>query len=318
MHLFTDCSLLLAGYTVVGLDFSKSPRTLPVPDQKISHEEYFRAKGIILSCPDHVPMVTVLGRGDKEIFLPAELVTGTELESGVREQLPIIASFRPDTRNKAIDDVRSYLIPGAQKTKNAGGLLPALGIRLEDHRMVVPAKLLGIPAIAAVGIKLQGRNAENWAPVLSKAKFNVDPNRAVHLNVVVFHNSFMDQSATTGLYNRIRNQVNNFESKYRFGDTPLALIDTGKTDGQHVAEVQKYLSTSRKPNIFVIDFVKPRSAADMAYPAVKQLLGKAGHLSQFVNLKTYNHFDPRDFRKSEMILQGVSRQILQKAGVALW
>jgi hypothetical protein len=39
---------------------------------------------------------------------------------------------------------------------------------------------------------------------------------------------------------------------------------------------------------------------------------------QFVNFKTYRHDEPRDERRSDIILQGVSRQILQKVGVQLW
>mmetsp|Transcript_10674 Transcript_10674/g.23733 ORF Transcript_10674/g.23733 Transcript_10674/m.23733 type:complete len:459 (+) Transcript_10674:893-2269(+) len=127
------------GYTVVGLDFDNSPRSLPVPQQNVSHEEvrlllllflnsfplsggrkvspgdvaraltpsfasplfnihtntithththtqYFKKKGIMLEYPDHVPMVVVLGRQDREIYLPAELVTGTELETNIKEQ----------------------------------------------------------------------------------------------------------------------------------------------------------------------------------------------------------------------------------------
>jgi hypothetical protein len=38
-------------------------------------------------------MVVVLGRHDRKIFLPAELVSGTELEPRVREMLPKIASL---------------------------------------------------------------------------------------------------------------------------------------------------------------------------------------------------------------------------------
>ena len=37
-----------------------------------------------------------------------------------------------------------------------------------------------------------------------------------------------------------------------------------------------------------------------------------------MNFKTYNHNNPKDERKSSMILGGVARQILQKSGVRLW
>jgi len=42
-----------------------------------------------------------------------------------------------------------------------------------------------------------------------------------------------------------------------------------------------------------------------------------GVLSQFVSYKSHDHGRKRD-GKSNMILQGVARQILQKMGVRLW
>ena len=71
-------------------------------------------------------------------------------------------------------------------------------------------------------------------------------------------------------------------------------------------------------NIFVLDFTKPRGATDPAYPVVKQMLTSNGYISQFVNFNTYSHDNPRDQKRSNIILQGVARQILQKAGVRLW
>lgn len=70
--------------------------------------------------------------------------------------------------------------------------------------------------------------------------------------------------------------------------------------------------------MFVIDFNKPRGATDSAYPVIKQMLTKNGFLSQFVNFNTYDHANPRDQRRSDIILAGVARQILQKTGFRLW
>ena len=39
---------------------------------------------------------------------------------------------------------------------------------------------------------------------------------------------------------------------------------------------------------------------------------------QFVNFNTYRHDDPRDLKRSNIILQGVVRQILEKCGVHIW
>jgi hypothetical protein len=48
------------------------------------------------------------------------------------------------------------------------------------------------------------------------------------------------------------------------------------------------------------------------------MLTKNGFLSQFVNFNTYDHANPRDQRRSDIILAGVARQILQKTGFRLW
>jgi aubergine-like protein len=47
-------------------------------------------------------------------------------------------------------------------------------------------------------------------------------------------------------------------------------------------------------------------------------LTKNGFISQFVNFNTYAHDNPRDQKRSDIILQGVARQILQKMGIRLW
>lgn len=76
--------------------------------------------------------------------------------------------------------------------------------------------------------------------------------------------------------------------------------------------------STKVDNIFVLDFVKPRGALDTAYPVIKQMLTSNGYISQFVNFNTYAHDNPRDARRSNIILQGCARQILHKAGVRLW
>jgi hypothetical protein len=112
--------------------------------------------------------------------------------------------------------------------------------------------------------------------------------------------------------------VNRYGSKFVLGREPYALIETG--DNQyHVNPIQTYFTGNVPENLFVLDFNKPREAADPAYPTIKQLLATGGFLSQFVNFKTCNHDrHDRNVKKSDMILQGVSRQILQKTGVRLW
>ena len=89
---------------------------------------------------------------------------------------------------------------------------------------------------------------------------------------------------------------------------------------RHWGAVERSLSDKgRLPdNIFVLDFTKPRGGTDPAYPVVKQMLTANGFLSQFVNFMTYSHDNPRDAKRSSIILQGVARQILQKTGIRLW
>jgi Piwi domain len=56
----------------------------------------------------------------------------------------------------------------------------------------------------------------------------------------------------------------------------------------------------------------------VAYPVVKKMFATGGILSQFVNFRNYNHDQPSDPKRSGIILSGVARQILNKAGVAIW
>jgi hypothetical protein len=308
---------MITGYTIVGLDFEHSARTLPVQDKGISHEEYFKQKGIALKYPDAKPMIVVLGRYDRKIHLPAELVTGAKLEPRVREMLPQIASFTPEKRNQAILNIKKFLVPGAQKTKGAGGMLPSLGIILQDQRLAASCRVLPVPTLIGFGVQIPREKAENWAPVLSKANFNVKANSALVWNVVLVHHDALKTSALK-VYQNIANLVNSLNAKYRFGAKPLALINAGDRERSHWGEVEKYFSGKVKENVFVLDFVRPNGAQDNAYAVVKQILSKSGFLSQFVNFKTYAHDNPRDDRRSQMILEGVARQILQKSGVNLW
>ena len=70
--------------------------------------------------------------------------------------------------------------------------------------------------------------------------------------------------------------------------------------------------------VFVIDFTKPRKIIDVAYPVVKKMLASGGILSQFVNFTNCDHANTLDAKRSNIILSGVARQILNKAGVVIW
>ena len=45
---------------------------------------------------------------------------------------------------------------------------------------------------------------------------------------------------------------------------------------------------------FVLDFCRPPRGMNMdpAYSVVKSMLGKGGHVSQFINWSTYDHSNP--------------------------
>jgi hypothetical protein len=188
---------------------------LPVQDKGISHTEYFKQKGIVLKYPGAKPMVVVLGRHDKKIFLPAELVSGTELEPLVCEMLPQIASFPPEKRNQAIEEIKRYLKPGSQGSAN-GALMPSLGIILGGNRIQVGCVCLSVPTLMAHGVTILKHSAENWAPVLSRANFNIDPNKAVTYKVVVVYSAQLREDSTGKVYEKIRDLVNKPNARYRF------------------------------------------------------------------------------------------------------
>lgn len=156
---------------------------------------------------------------------------------------------------------------------------------------------------------------------MTLANFKVNPRHSVHLSVVVFyHEKKIGSSSAKKVFDRIRENVNKFNASYRFGETAPVFVPAGDIQ-RHWGAVEKYFGGNAIPsNLFVIDLSKPsgRAALDPAYSVIKSMLGRAGHLSQFVNFNTYNHGDPRDMRKSNTILQGVARQILCKCGVRIW
>lgn len=214
-------------YSVTDLLFDRSAADMPVEGLGMSHAEYFeKRKNIKLKYPKFRPMIAVLGRHNQNIFLPAELVAGNELDQKVKQQLPMIASYKPQERNDAIDKIRAYLIPGAQKSKGAGGLLPAVGIQLADNRLEARAEVLQLPILMAAGVQVPAAKAENWAPMVNNAKFNIVPNEANTLQVILFHSQRIRRA--NDVYNKVRDMVNNFGTRYRFSDKPAQIICTGK------------------------------------------------------------------------------------------
>lgn len=307
-------------YSVIDLVFDKTPDSLPIEGQGISHAYYFaKRKNIQLKYPNSPPMVAVLGRNNATIYLPPELVCCNELDPFVKQQLPLIASFVPKERHDAIEEMKRYLTPGAQRTRGVGGgLLPALGIVLDDKRVKVQVEVLPLPLIKAAGMTIPQDKGGMWAPVISKANYRVEGGKAVRLNVVLVYNMSLSKCYQT-VYNKVRDLVNRFNGSYRFGDQPHSTVEAGDNN-RHWGAVERHFSGKQPDNIFVLDLSKPprRQALDPAYSVVKHILAKAGYLSQFVNFNTYDHGNARDERKSNTILQGVARQILSKCGVRVW
>lgn len=215
-------------YSVTDLLFDHSAASMPVDGLGMSHADYFKQrKNINLNYPNAVPMIAVLGRRNQTIYLPPELVAGNELERRVKEQLPMIASYKPEARNSAIDKIRGYLIPGKQKTKGASGLLPALGIVLDDGRLQAKTVVLPLPRMLATGLEVPKSRAENWAPLLNRASFDVNPREAITLNVVLFHSDKLKEGGVHRVYDSIKRSVNNFNATYRFSERPYKVVRAG-------------------------------------------------------------------------------------------
>lgn len=153
-------------YSVKDIHFDKSPASFPIQGKdKMSHADYFtQRKQITLKYPNAAPMVEVLGRNDSSIYLPAELVCANELDMQIKSKLPLIASFTPQVRHTAIEEIRRYLIPGAQKSQGGKDLLPSLGFTLSDSRVSVRINKLPLPVITAAGIKIPESMGGHWAP----------------------------------------------------------------------------------------------------------------------------------------------------------
>jgi hypothetical protein len=165
-------------------------------------------------------------------------------------------------------------------------LLPAVGIILNENRIQTDAQVLSAPELIAAGVKVPKEKAENFAPAIGKAVFNIDPTQATELKVVVFHHRDLQQGAKS-VYEKIRDLVNGFKTHFRFGQNPHELISTGDNE-QHWGAVERHFSSKTPANCFVLDFAKPRSSLDPAYPVVKHMLSKGGHLSQVCNCNEFH------------------------------
>lgn len=305
-------------YSIHDLVFDKSADSLMIEDLGMSHTKYFRErKKCVLEYPAAKPMIAVLGRNKSIIHFPPELVCSNDLDDELRSQLPQIASFQPSIRNEAIETVKKFLIPGAQTTKGKSGLLPALGIVLSGDRLRVHAEVMPIPILQTAGLRVNAAGKSNWAPMIAKANFDVNPNKAVVLSAVVIHHSSIGWEQT---YKTIASLVNSHKAVFRLPERPSKVVCAADDMERHWGSVETHFSSTQKlpPNVFVLDFTKPRKSVDVAYPVVKKMFASGGILSQFVNFRNCDHERPADEKRSKQVLYGVARQILNKAGVAIW
>jgi aubergine-like protein len=309
-------------YPVVDLDFDNSPSSLPIEGLGISHADYFRdRKKIPLKYPDARPIVAVLGRNNSRIYLPAELVCVNELNPFVKQQLPMVASFKPKQRHDAIEEIRKYLVPAGRSSNNSAnghGLLPALGLVLRDERIKVNIEVLPLPLIKAAGMEIPKEKGKMWAPVIGRANYRADPGSIVYLKVVLVHHHSI-ASCCHKVYEKLRDTLKRLNSTYRFDDQPYEIMAVGDNE-KHYQPVEKFFVDKQPDNIFVLDLSRPprKQALDEAYYVVKHILTRGGYLSQFINFNTCDHSSSRDARKSNTIMSGVARQVLSKCGVRVW
>lgn len=311
-------------YSVVALRFDHSAQSLPVEGTGMNHAEYFEnRKKHALDFPRARPMIEVQGRRNESIFLPAELVCGNELDSRIREQLPKVASYEPKVRDDALNEMMAFV-------GNEDHLLASCGIMLNRNMndnskarfLPTKAVVMKAPQLIAKGVQLSERYKDNWTRGMQDAWFRKrNPTAGVELKVLVFYNRReINEGGAMSVFNMIRFYVKSFQAAYSFEERPLALCGFEPSDDGYdqCALMKKQLSQDVPENIFVLNFIKQKGKTDPSYPVIKHLLGVHGYLSQFVSFKTFNHAADLGHKKSEMILQGVARQILQKSGVQLW
>lgn len=120
-------------------------------------------------------MVAVLGRRNKTIFRPPELVVGKDSDPQVCELQALVHQFETQPCR------RFETIPGAQTTKTPGGLLPSVGIIHEGKQWRASASVMPTTHLIVAGVKVP-ENTQALPQVLVKASFNVDPTQATTMN----------------------------------------------------------------------------------------------------------------------------------------
>jgi len=303
-------------FDIVKLHFNESADSKMVDQLNISHAEYFeKKKKMKLKYPKAKPLVEVFGRNKSSIFLPPEVICCNELDPYVKQKLPTFASFRPAERHEKIEKVKKYLIPGGQKQKELGNLLPSMGIILEGERIKCRVRMLPIPLVRAgtLSIKLS-KDKTFWSPQMGNVDYQCS-HGSIDLCPVVIHPRAIDPKRTLSF---ISKEINQQRASYRIGQKHHFVVHSGKTDDHWRAVSNFFRNNKGIGNVVVIDMTKPfgHTTLDPAYSIVKSILSEGGILSQFINFKVCDHH--RADKKSSQILYAVCRQMLAKCGVRIW
>jgi hypothetical protein len=238
-------------YCVVALRFDLCPDNHIVQGLGVTHTEYFsQRKRITLEHPTAF-MVEVLGRRRESIFFPAELVCGNELDSRIREKLPMIASYNPEKRHAAVDEILKFLGVGS-----AGDTLALCGILLQTDATTgkaktlnAPATVLSLPQLIVAGVRVPPERKDDWGPVLKGANFDIVPNQANQLNVVIVYNQAIGPATVKSIYKKLMYFVNSFNSTYRFPEEPAVTI---KCSGTMCLELYRLCPASFAPSSIAI------------------------------------------------------------------
>lgn len=221
-------------YSVVCLRFDHSAESLPVEGLGMSHATYFaERKRSPLQFPRARPIVEVQGRRGENIFLPAELVCGNELDPSVREQLPLIASYTPKQRSDAVNEMMAFI--GSEDQ-----LLASCGIMLNRNKddpskaRFLPAKatIMSAPTLIAAGVKVPEQYANNWTKGLTDAWYNArEPRQGVEFKCVVFYSHRLEEQKAVHVFHKIRGMVEDFGAQFRFEEQPHAMVNFRSSDG---------------------------------------------------------------------------------------
>ena len=99
---------------------------------------------------------------------------------------------------------------------------------LDNGRLNAKAEVLPLPRMLAAGLEVPQSRAENWAPLLGRASFDINPREATTLNVILIHSDKLQASGVERVYDQIQRHVNNFRAAYRFSERPYQMIRAGK------------------------------------------------------------------------------------------